>query len=168
MSLLAVASGASKPLPVLGQAPSFSPDGSHLALSFTNPGRPTAATYVGGLESLTGGLTKVSAAGGYETAPQWLRDGSIAYIAASDRWEVRLGGQGQADARTLAQAPSGFVISDLAVSPDGTWFAYTLQSTTELHRFVHIASAQDPSVGLDLPQDRPWNDRVLGWVPGTA
>jgi hypothetical protein len=166
MSLLSLSNGAAKPLAVLGQAPTFSPDGTHLALSFKDAGRPTAATYVAGLDSLVGGLTKVSPASSYETDPQWLQDDSIAYIAAGDRWEVRLGKPGQSDARTLIQAPGGFVISDLAVSPDLGWFAYTIQSTTDLHRYVHIASIQDPSVGLDLPQDRPWNDRVLGWVPG--
>jgi hypothetical protein len=165
ISLLSVVKGASTALPMVGQTPSFSPDGSQVALSYSDSDKATPSTFTVSVDPLSA-FNKLTPATAFETAPQWLADGSIAYIAAADRWEVRLGNSGQTDVRTLAQAPAGFVISDLAVSPDGRWFAYTLQAIQENHRVVHIASISDPTVGLDLPQDRTWNDRVLGWVPG--
>jgi hypothetical protein len=166
MTLVAVTDGTASPVPLVGQYPTFSPDASQVALSFSAPGAPTAAIFASGLGG-PAGLTKLSGSTDYETAPQWLADGSgVVYVTASAQWQVREVTSGSSTPIVLAQAPDGYVISDVAMAPGNAWVAYTLQSKTQLHRYVHIASTSDASLGLDLPQDVPWNDRVLAWVSG--
>ena len=164
MALVSLNDQKSTPLPIVAQLPNFSPDGKQVALAFTAPGKGMASIYTAPVGQLDA-VSKVSASSDYETDPQWLPDGSgIVYVAAGDQWQIRKVAAGDTSTVVLAQAPAGFVISDLAVAPGSAWIAYTLQSTSDGHRSVHISSTSDPSVGLDLPQDRPWNDRVLGWV----
>jgi Tol biopolymer transport system component len=167
MALLSLGDSTSTLLPIVAQQPNFSPDGKQIALAFTAPGKPVASVYTGALDQL-GAVTKVSSSADYETAPLWLADGSgIVYVAAADRWEVRKVASGNSTPSMLAQAPLGYIISDVAVAPAGDWIAYTLQSTADGHRYVHISSTLNPALGLDVPQERPWNDRVLGWVRGS-
>lgn len=167
MALVSLNDKTSTPLPIVAQLPKFSPDGKQVALAFTAPGKGTASIYTAPLGQMDA-VSKVSASSDYETDPQWLPDGSgIVYVAAGDRWQVRKVATGDSSPVVLATAPAGFVISDVAVAPGGAWVAYTLQSTSDGHRSVHISSASDPNVGVDVPQDRAWNDRVLGWVQGS-
>jgi hypothetical protein len=167
MSLVSLPDGGVSQMPLVGQAPSFSPDGRRVAFAYTAPGQPAAATYVARLGDDTS-PSKVTGAEGYETAPAWLGDGkTIAYVgAAGTSWEVRAWDSTTNASRVIARAPAGQLISSFAVAPGSEWIAYTLQEQGGLHRQVRIGSTADPSVGIDLPQTADWNDRVLGWVNG--
>jgi hypothetical protein len=167
MSLVSLPDGAVTPMPLVGLAPSFSPNGRSVAFAYTAPGQAAASTYVTQLGGGDASPSKVTVADGYETAPAWLSDGkSIAYIAAGSSWEVRVWDTSTNATRVVARAPAGQLISSFAVAPGGEWTAYTLQEQGGLRRHVRIASTADPTVGIDLPQTADWNDRVLGWVNG--
>ncbi|TME88693.1 MAG: hypothetical protein E6I52_29680, partial [Chloroflexi bacterium] len=131
MALVSLNDQKSTPLPIVAQLPNFSPDGKQVALAFTAPGKGMASIYTAPVGQLDA-VSKVSASSDYETDPQWLPDGSgIVYVAAGDQWQIRKVAAGDTSTVVLAQAPAGFVISDLAVAPGSAWIAYTLQSTSD-------------------------------------
>jgi dipeptidyl aminopeptidase/acylaminoacyl peptidase len=113
-----------------------------------------------------GTRTRLTGDSVYESAPAWSSDGSsIAYVAAAAPWEVRLWDVATGSERTIAQAPAGTVVSDLALSPDADWVAFTLTRIDAPRRGVRVVNVSDPDTTLDV-ENPTWNDRVLGWSRG--
>ena len=103
----------------------------------------------------------------YETAPAWLPDGSgLAYAAQSDNWEIRQYDIASGTVRTVTEIPSNYMVTDVYVSPDQGWIAYSMFGPLSLSRVIKVVNVADPTVILTVPHDGTWSDRLMGWAPG--
>jgi hypothetical protein len=167
--------GAAVSLPFIppgGQPPAFSPDSQWLAFVC---GPPTSgcnssakSIYVAPADG-SANPAKVTPDDIYESTAAWTPDGSgVAYLALDGPWQVRLWSFATSSEQTIAQLPDGFMATDVAVSPDGAWVAYSMFSPKTLERFVQASNVSDPTNVIVVPHNSTSADRILGWVAGPS